>query len=84
MLCLDSGPDMIEVSINKDLQEIFGVISRTNFFGLFDDEFKIFRVDTLHKKINDTHLVILVNDLVEGLGKKEALFSVFPWMNLHT
>jgi len=74
---------MIKVAINEEFEQIFGMISRAAFFGCLDDELKIVNMDTIHKHINDAHFVIAINNLVERLWEKQALFSVITLDKLH-
>ena len=51
---------MIEIAIDKDLQEIFGMISWPTLFCHLYDEMKVIQFNALNKKIDDADFVIRV------------------------
>ena len=44
---------------------------------------KIFQIDTFYKQVDDAYFVIGADDLIQWLGEKHALGSVFSLYELH-
>ena len=59
------------------------MIRRPPFFGGFDNEFKIAKIDAFNKKVNYSYFIILLNYLIQRFGEKYALGSVFSLYELH-
>ena len=60
------------------------MISRAALFGVFDNEFKIAEMDAFNKKVNHANFIIGADYLIQRLGKKDALRSVFSLYKLHS
>ena len=59
------------------------MISRAAFQSSFNYKLEVSKINTFYKKIDDAYLVILLNYLIQRLGKKNALGSVFSLYELH-
>ena len=60
------------------------MVGRSSFLGLFGYKSKCRQVDTFGKEVNETDIVIGVNDFIEALRKEGALISLFSFNVLHT
>ena len=76
--------DAVQVAINKEFQQIGGVVGRPAFRSNLDGKVKVVEMDAINKQVNQADFIAGINGILHCNGKKMGLFPVVSLYKVHT